>query len=473
MRGTVVHRFGPFELEPASRQLFRDRKLVRLSSPQSAILTHLVSYPGTVVSKETLIDAAWGRAPVSANTLDKAISQLRKVLSEGRGKSPTSKHYIETLPRHGYRFTAPVEQAERDGANVLLSAQLGPYEAFVQGRVELDTLDRDAIQRARHAFEEALREAPSYTPAHIGLAMACGLAFDAAPEATRDTATLAQGIRHARTACLLAPASGEAWITLAFVFHLNGENKHATAAALKAMALGPENWRLALRAAYVCWGERRLDAAVRAITLRPGTALAHWLISTVFIARQAFPRALEELRIGCAAQEAQVRGSDYPAVGLYLLHGLVLAAHGRLDEAARQLQRELTWADSGQLYAQKCAANTWYALGAVCLRQQKRAEADAAFKRALTIYPRHVSAASVLHGKVPASASAIDAALGLAIVLARGGRHVEAARVYHDAVGQTPSGSAGWLLPVEPMLNPLAHPEVWAKALALIANRAL
>jgi tetratricopeptide (TPR) repeat protein len=144
-----------------------------------------------------------------------------------------------------------------------------------------------------------------------------------------------------------------------------------------------------------------------------------------------------------------------------------------LDEAVKELQRELTWADSGQLYAQKCAANTWYALGAVYLRQQKRAEADAAFKRALTIYPRHVSAASVLHGKVPASASGFDAALGQAIVLARGGRHADAARVYQDAVLQTSSGSAGWLLPMEPILNPLAHPEAWAKALALIANRAL
>jgi DNA-binding winged helix-turn-helix (wHTH) protein/Flp pilus assembly protein TadD len=473
MRGTVVHRFGPFELEPASRQLFRDQKRIHLSHPQSAILTHLVSYPGIVVSKEKLIETAWGGIPITPNSLDKAISKLRKVLSQGRGKSPTEKHYIETLPRHGYRFTAPVEQAERDGANVPLEAQLMPYEAFVQGRMELHTLDRDAIQRGRQAFEQALREAPSYAPAHIGLAMACGLAFDAAPDDTRDSATLAQGIRHAHTACLLAPASGEAWSTLAFVLRLNGQTRTATAAALKAMAVEPENWRQTLRAGYACWGEERHRAGHRVIALRPGTALAHWLVATVLVARRAFPRALAELRIGCAAQDAQVRGSDYPAVGLHLLLGLVLAAQDRLDAAVKEFQRELTWADSGQLYAQKCAANTWYALGAVYLRQQKRAEADVAFKRALAIYPRHVSAASVLNGKVPASARGFDAALGQAVVFARGGRHVDASRVYHDAVAQTSSGSTGWLLPVEPILNPLAHPDVWTPALVLIANRAL
>jgi DNA-binding winged helix-turn-helix (wHTH) protein len=53
-----VHRFGPFELEPASRQLFRDQKRIHLSHPQSAILAHLVSHPGIVVSKEKLIETA-------------------------------------------------------------------------------------------------------------------------------------------------------------------------------------------------------------------------------------------------------------------------------------------------------------------------------------------------------------------------------------------------------------------------------
>jgi DNA-binding winged helix-turn-helix (wHTH) protein len=51
----IVHRFGPFELEPSSRHLFREQKRVPLSLPQSAILTHLVSHVGVVVSKETLI----------------------------------------------------------------------------------------------------------------------------------------------------------------------------------------------------------------------------------------------------------------------------------------------------------------------------------------------------------------------------------------------------------------------------------
>jgi non-specific serine/threonine protein kinase len=84
MRAVVVHRFGPFELDPASRELFRGQKSVRLSSPQSAILTHLVTHAGVVVSKERLIEAGWGGMAVSENSLDQAISRLRKVLGDGR-----------------------------------------------------------------------------------------------------------------------------------------------------------------------------------------------------------------------------------------------------------------------------------------------------------------------------------------------------------------------------------------------------
>jgi len=45
-------------------------------------------------------------------------------------------------------------------------------------------------------------------------------------------------------------------------------------------------------------------------------------------------------------------------------------------------------------------------------------------------------------------------------------------RVSREAVAQAPPGPAGWLLPVEPLLNPLAHREIWAGTLALVRLRA-
>src|SRR5881628_2377924 len=253
--GIVVHRFGPFELDPASGRLFRGPRRVPLSDTQAAILVQLVSNVGEVVSREALIEAAWGNTAVTENSLRQAIRRLRQALGDGRNGAL----YIETLRTRGFRFAAAVQRGERDAARVPLEAQLAPFRAFVQGRSELDRLDRDALRRARHAFDDALRQAPGYAPAHVGLAMACGLEFEATtPDVRRDTAPLVLGIEHAHRGCALDPASGEAWSTLAFVLYLNGDTEHAAAAACKAMALEPDDWRHALRAAYVSWGEERV-----------------------------------------------------------------------------------------------------------------------------------------------------------------------------------------------------------------------
>jgi DNA-binding winged helix-turn-helix (wHTH) protein len=465
----VVHRFGDFELDAANRRLFREQKRVRLSDSQSAILAHLVTRAGEVVSKEALIEAAWGGFAISANSLDQSISRVRRILGSPRNGAV----YIETLPHRGYRFSAPVERVDRDGLDVSLEAQLQPFATFMEGQAQLDTLDRDAIQHARHAFEHALRQAPGYARAHVGLGMACGLAFEAsATDSCRDTAALEMGIHHAQKGRDLAPRSGEAWSTVAFVLGLTGRTTQAIAAATMAVELEPENWRHALRLSYVSWGEERLQSGRRVLALCPGLGLAHWLKTTVFVARSALDAALEEVRLGCAAQDTQQKGFPFPAVGLHLLHGLVLAAQGHLDAAASELTRELSTADCGQLYARECAANTWYALGAVRWRQQRREDAHAAFTRALAIAPCHASAAAALRGDVLSSATAIDAAVGQAIVLARGNRHADAARVYRDGLAQAPPGCAGWLLPAEPTLNPLAHGGTWAEALSLVRARA-
>ena len=469
MHNVPVYRFGPFGFDPPSRQLSRNGKPVRLSAPQSAILALLLSKAGTIVRREELLDAGWGRAAINDNSLNQVITRLRQLLSEGeKGAS-----WIETIPQEGYRFTAAVQHAARPGAEVALETHLAPYRAFLQGQMELDTLDREGIARARATLEDAVRVAPDFTSAHIDLATACGLIYEASRlEGRPDAAALDAGVRAAHTACTIAPSRGESWSTLAFIRRLQGDALEAAAAAYRAMESDRNNWRLALRAAYACWGEYRLLAACHLLMLRPGLALAHWLRTTVFIARGALDLALEEARAGCAAQDAQPKGAGLPAIGLHLLHGLILAALGRLEEAVAELKAELGWVDSGQMFARECAANTWYALGAVYLRQRKRAEAEAAFKRALTIDAGHVSALAVLKGEAGPAIRGMDAAIGQAIVLARGNRHADAARVYREAVAQAPPGYAGWMLAVEPTLHPQAHPELWSDALTLVRTRA-
>ena len=77
---------------------------------------------------------------------------------------------------------------------------------------------------------------------------------------------------HASKACELSSQSADAWSTRAFVLFLNGDPADAEAAACKAVDLEPSDSRHAIRLSYVSWGEARLRAARRALTLCPGLA---------------------------------------------------------------------------------------------------------------------------------------------------------------------------------------------------------
>ena len=184
------------------------------------------------------------------------------------------------------------------------------------------------------------------------------------------------------------------------------------------------------------------------------------------------------LREGCAAQVAQARApGKVPALGLHLLRGLVCAAEDRLDDAARACEMELSEADPGQLYAHECAANAWYALGAARLRQRRRHEAESAFEQALATAPGHLCAAAAMGRPLPVLNSddprCADAATAHAIRLALAGRHPEGALAFMDALAALPSPAAGWILPVEPLLNTVARPSFWADALAIVRQRAV
>src|SRR5262245_630100 len=336
--GSSVYRFGPFELDPQRARLFHGAARIPLPDPQFEILLKLVLHVGEVVSKETLAHAAWHGAAVADNSVDQTISRLRKRLGSRGGA-----RYIETVPNRGYRFAVGIERTHRYEADVATDVPLVPYRALADGEQDLDTLDRDAILRARRTLERVLRAEPDCARAHVDLANACAYTFESTrADIVPDLEALRSGLHHSAKGCDLAPASADAWSTRAFVLCLNGDSHEALAAALKAVDLDPNDWRHAMRLSYVSWGEQRLRAARRVLTLCPGLALAHYLMATVFVARGAFDAALEMLQEGCTAQDAQLAStSGYPGVAMHLHRARVLAAIGNIDAALAELEREL------------------------------------------------------------------------------------------------------------------------------------
>lgn len=475
--------FEPFALDPARRRLTRSGEPVAVPDRHLDVLLLLVARAGQIISKDDLLEAGWKDVAVGDNSIEQAISGLRRVLGPG---------HIETVARRGYRFDRPVTRAAARASDESLDALLAPYRAFVEGRAALESLDVQQVSLARRVFEGAVEASADHASAHIGLANACAMQFemtrvDAAP----DTATLSLAAHHAREACRLDPHSGEAWATLGFVLGRIGRTTDAVAASKRALAIEPDNWRHHLRLAYVGWGEERLRAAYRTLTLLPGFPLAHWLAATVHVARQAFDEATRELHAGVAIAPGEARGdSRFVPVAVHWLLGLLHLARGDGADAFQEFERELAFEQSGHVYARECCASAWYAIGALRLRQRRLPEAASAFEQAIARVATHrmarvglaaagaeppatvrAPAREAEHDAAHAALTSFDVAMAQAAQLVVAGAHADAAGVVDAALAVAPPGSAGWLLPVEPLLNVGAHGDVWSRPLARLRAR--
>ena len=110
MADTVVrgaYQFGPFHLDVRERRLSRGGEVIPLRMKVFDTLLVLVENAGRLVTKQELLDTVWPETTVEENNLNHNVSVLRKAL----GEKATGQHYIETVPRVGYRFAAPVDAA--------------------------------------------------------------------------------------------------------------------------------------------------------------------------------------------------------------------------------------------------------------------------------------------------------------------------------------------------------------------------
>jgi DNA-binding winged helix-turn-helix (wHTH) protein/Flp pilus assembly protein TadD len=465
--------FGPFEIDSLHRRLSRSGEPVALSDRHLDVLMRLVVDAGQIVSKDELLQAGWKDVAVGDNSLEQAISALRRILGARPGLP-----YIETVARRGYRFAVEVRREAARETDAGLDALLAPYRAFVEGRAALESLEGGKVAFARAVFEEALRSAPDHASAHVGMANACAMQFEMTrADPNPDTAALALAASHAREACRLDPRFAEAWAALGLVLDRTGAHLDGLAAAKRAIVLEPDNWRHHFRLALISWGEERLSAAYRTLALLPDFPLAHWLAATVYVARQALPEAERELTAGLAPDRGP-RESRFSSVALHWLLGLLLLQRGETARALDEFEAELSAEHGGQLYARECAANTCYAIGALHLRQGRLDEARTHFERALERVAGHPLAhvgLAVISRETSHPSLAlppIDAAIVRATALACAGAHAEAAQLVEAALTSAPAGSGGWLLPVEPLLHVASRPGVWARALAHLRNRA-
>src|SRR5437588_4655940 len=105
-RSSAILRFGVFEVDVRAGELRKQGVRIKLQEQPFHVLTVLLQRPGEVVTREELRSENWSADTFVDfdNSLNTAINKQREAL----GDSADNPRFIETLPRRGYRFIAPV-----------------------------------------------------------------------------------------------------------------------------------------------------------------------------------------------------------------------------------------------------------------------------------------------------------------------------------------------------------------------------
>src|SRR5437667_5458974 len=142
-------RFGAFELDENAGELRREGVKVRLQEQPLQILQILLQRPGEIVTREELRQNVWPSDTFV--DFDHGINNAIKRLREALGDTAETPHYIETLPRRGYRFLGKIERETPKFRSLAV--------------LPLENLSRDPQQEY---FAEGLTEALITTLAKIG-----------------------------------------------------------------------------------------------------------------------------------------------------------------------------------------------------------------------------------------------------------------------------------------------------------------
>ncbi len=164
MSGPSDFQFGPFRLDRRRRQLCEGDRPVKLKPKEWELLCCLVDNRDRVLTKAELLDRVWPRQTVTEANLSQTIYAVRKALGESARKS----HWIETIPRLGYRFVAPDEyhrssELQPESAS---DVSIDARAAYERGRYCWRRFTETSLRQAMTFFDEALEAAPRFAEAH-------------------------------------------------------------------------------------------------------------------------------------------------------------------------------------------------------------------------------------------------------------------------------------------------------------------
>jgi DNA-binding winged helix-turn-helix (wHTH) protein len=330
----AAYAFGPYALAVGERRLRMGGEVVPLAPKAFDVLAALVARAGTLVTKRELLDLVWQGVAVEEGVLSVYVAGLRKAL----GHAEDGTVYIETVPKSGYRFTAPVRPLQPRAEPLsmrwpigVLPARLEVSELIGRGRACLMAASRSDVPRAVDAFRSAIAIDAEYAAAHAGLALAhCA-------EAELRLATPETAYTAARAAALralgLEPANADAQVALGTVLflsdwnwtgarrsleralELNADHMEAgllygrllealgyladgLAAKQRVLERDPSSAHVCLQIALSYWNQRRYDDMIawanRSLTRDPHHLLAREYLAAAYLMKGDRERHMEE-----------------------------------------------------------------------------------------------------------------------------------------------------------------------------------
>jgi DNA-binding winged helix-turn-helix (wHTH) protein len=127
----TVYRFGPFAVDPAAGELLKHGKQVKIQDQPFRLLLILLENAGEVVTRAEIQGRIWeGNTFVDFDSsLRVAVGKLREALAD----DAASPHYVETIPKRGYRFLGSVAAAAHV-ADVASGTEPSPVASVPKGR---------------------------------------------------------------------------------------------------------------------------------------------------------------------------------------------------------------------------------------------------------------------------------------------------------------------------------------------------
>jgi len=365
-KGKSLLEFGRFRLDSAQRLLFCGDELVPVTPKAFDTLQVLIEAKGRVVAKEELLKKVWPDTFVEEANLARNISMLRKTL----GESPEDQKYIQTLPKRGYRFVAPVTVRSDGNGTVVVEEHTRIGAAF---DIETEAPAASTPQPVRNtpwmtaiaalgliavlfliigyfSGKRSVRPGTgSQQSKHRTVSSEAQGLYDTARnhEERRDETNLAQAIAGYEQAVAVQPDFAAAHAGLARSWLERGiwggvefrqSEAPARKAALKALELDPDSADAHAVVGHVSsfydsdWQEAEKEYR-RAIELDPNSVYAHRYFAATLEALGRFPEAINE------AQRALALG---PVSSLLeSVYARLLFRARRFDDSIRHYQRAI------------------------------------------------------------------------------------------------------------------------------------